>query len=237
MSSGPRLSVSFVKLGNRLALTSQHMDIVNKALSEIVAKKGSDAALAKHAITRNMELAIRLLYTHLSEYLRFILAEMYAKKPLEIVGKFQGGQAALPFHEIVNLGTYEAVCQRMIDQVFRNLEGQRSTKILIEKILDRTGAKVNSEQLENAMLYMEIRHLIVHNSSVVDRKFKETYEHKLSYAVVGSKLPMSIGLARRAIASIRDLCRNIDSELVSKGYLDPHLEPAVSDDGQFHLSA
>lgn len=230
MSSEARLSISFVRLGSKLALTSQHMDIVNKALSEIAAKKGSDAALAKHAITRNMELAIQLLYTHLSEYLRSILAEMYAKKPLEIVSKFQGGQAALPFHEIFNLGTYEAVCQRMIDQVFRNLEGQRSTKMLIEKILDRTGAKVDLGQLETAMFYMEIRHLIVHNSSVVDRKFKETYEHKLSHAVVGSKLPTSIGLAKRATASTRELCRNIDSELVSKGYLDPHLKTAVSDD-------
>ena len=234
MHNRPRSSASFIKLGNRLSLTSQHMDIVNKALSEITAKRKPDSALARHAITRNTELTIQLLYTHLSEYLRSILAEMYKKKPLEIVGKIQGGQANLPFHEIVNLGTYEAICQRMIDQVFRTLESQRSIKNLIEKILDRTGVEINPKQLEDAMFYMELRHLIVHNSSMVDCKFNDAYKHKLPNANLGSKLPISLGLARQAIKSIFDLCQNVDRGLVSKGYLDLHSTPVISDDGRLH---
>src|SRR5690349_13154071 len=116
------ISLPFVRLANRLQTTLQHMEVVHSALVKFAshgtpaANKSSPRAIANHAIRRNAELAVQLLYTHFSEYLRGILLEMYAKRPLEVVDK---AQSTLRFHELVRLGSYQAICAHMVDHVFR----------------------------------------------------------------------------------------------------------------------
>lgn len=220
-------SKSYLKTQSRLVLTLNHLLIVDKALSVIAIRKDGEKSLARHAMKRNNELAIQLLYTHLNEYLRSILSEMYAKKPLEIAGKVS---ASLQFHEIINLGSFENVSKKIVDQVFRTLESQRSTRALIEKILDRTDVTIDKETFDEAMFYLEIRHLIVHNSSLIDAKFEANYGSRIKYAKAGNKIPMSVGMAKKAISSLKRLCHNIDSGLISKCYIDSYSGTVSSTD-------
>ena len=63
----------------------------------------------------------------------------------------------------------------MIDQVFRNLGSQRKTRKLLSKVLEKTGVEVDRGVLQDAMMYMDLRHLIVHNSSLIHEAFEQSY--------------------------------------------------------------
>jgi hypothetical protein len=103
-------SSSLLKLNARLNLTIEHFNTVDSALRG--AKRAGNNAIINHAITRNCEFVLQLLYTHLNEYLESILSEMFQKKPLQIVDK---AQDSLQFQEILRLGSYEAVCGHMVE--------------------------------------------------------------------------------------------------------------------------
>lgn len=139
-----------------------------------------------------------------------------------IVGKVQ---ANLSFSQIVKLGTYEAICDHMIRHVFRSFSNQRNTKSLVEQVLDKTGVVVKDKTLDDATFYLNIRHLIVHNSSIVDSEFEKLYGSKTGFAKSGVRLQMSISLTRKAVKSIRALCHEIDQGLIQAGYLDCYVQP------------
>jgi hypothetical protein len=243
------ISKSLDKLRNRLSMVKAHMDIVDVALislekvadnskstgkplfealglpksyeKRIKLKANNYRQITNHAKARNAELVIQVLYTHFTEYLRSILREMYDHKPLEIVDKCKGKDAgSIKFHEIVKLGSYDAICDYMVDQVFRSLENQRSTQVLLEKILDKTDVTPDPSILRPAMMYMEMRHLYVHNSGVIDENFERTFSDLLP-SKTGTKFNSSIGLSLKAIKAIENLCAEIDQGLIEKGYLNP----------------
>ncbi|MEJ7843586.1 MAG: hypothetical protein WKF95_17625, partial [Rubrobacter sp.] len=115
--------------------------------------------------------------------------------------------------------SYEAVCEHMIDQVFRNLENQRNTRALLTKILDKTNVRVEQQVLEDAMMYLEMRHLIVHNSSLIDKAFEQRYGDILSGVKAGRKLKVDVGTAKRALQSVKNLCVHVDRSLVAGGFV------------------
>src|SRR5258706_15887812 len=98
---------------------------------------------------------------------------MYEKKPLEIVGKVPGKK--LDFYEIVQLGTFEEISKKMVGDVFRSLESERNTKKLIKKIVGNVGFTLNEEILDEAVMFIDMRHLIVHNSRKADWAFANKY--------------------------------------------------------------
>ena len=100
-------------------------------------------------------------------------------------------------------------------------DSSRGTKSLIKKIVSKTGVQIENEIVDEAEFYMEIRHLIVHNSGIIDGRFEQRYREKFKYCKADSSLPMSLGLSRKAIESINDLCHSIDSGLISKNCFDP----------------
>src|SRR5215217_2149498 len=114
---------------------------------------------------------------------------MYDGRPLDVVSK---AQASIRFDEVVRLGSYEAICEHMINQVFRNLEGQRNTRKLLSKVLEKTGVEVDRGVLQDAVMYMDMRHLIVHNSSLIDEAFEQSYGSTLG-AKAGRRLKVDLG--------------------------------------------
>ena len=136
-------------------------------------------------------------------------------RPLGVVGK---AQASIRFDEVVRLGSYEATCEHMIDQVFRNSGGQRKTRKLLSKVLEKTGVEVDRGVLQDAMMYMDLRHLIVHNSSLIDEAFEQSYGSPLG-AKAGRKLKVDLGAAKKAVGAVEHLCVQVDRGLVAGGYV------------------
>ncbi len=217
MEKQPKPSKSFVKLRNRLKTTKEHLETVEEALR--TNRRKDNSPHVSHSIARNSESALQLLYTHLNEFLKSILSEMFRKKPLPISGKAQG---SLQYHEIVKLGSYEAICEYIVDEIFRKLDNERNTGKLIKKIVTNTPVEVGDEIFSDAMYYVDIRHLLVHNSCRVDKIFVEKYKSRCVGIKEGDKVPSSSGVAKEAIKAVQKLCQEIDQSLVSNGYIDPN---------------
>lgn len=224
------ISLAATRLVSSLTLALEHLNVVEVVLTEArsaaLAQGGStgpSAALIGHAKVRNCEMAFHLLYTHLNAYFRALLHEMARKRPLEIVNKAHG---ALPYHEIVKLGSYEAVCTRMVDAVFRSLDHPKM-RVLIEKTLKHTGVHPDKALFDELAKFLDMRNLIVHNSSTIDVEFAQV--HGPSYKVEG-RLNVQLGLARKALIVGRQFCIDVDEQLVARGFVHPAGRAANTND-------
>ncbi len=215
-------SKSFLRFLDRMRVTADHMRVVNKALGVMQSRKTEagfsdrDRQIANHAISRNAEIALQFAYGHFIAYIKSILREMYRKKPLEIVNK---SPSTLAYHEIVKLGSYEAICNFMVEQVFKSIEGKRNTRALLNKILDKTNVSITEDVMATALMYIEMRHLIVHNNGKVDQDFADRYGTRLNVEA-NQTLKGNIGNSKKALKAIANLCLEMDQGLITGGFID-----------------
>jgi hypothetical protein len=180
--------------------------------------------IINHSRARNSEYAVITLYGYFAEYLQNILGEIYKTKPLDVVGKAPK-ENTLSYVEIVKLGSYEAISELMIGKVFRQLENERSTKDLLDKILTKT-VSIDETIKTNALKYLDMRHLFVHAAGIIDQPFIDKYGKDISLKV-GDKLPTTYENARAAIEAVDLLCRTVDQQLINKGFVQQIKTPVL----------
>ena len=62
---------------------------------------------------------------------------------------------------------------------------------------------------------MEIRHLIIHNNTKADEKFKEMNNaENIVTLLSGSRIKLDYSVSNQMIQSVRLLCQEIDNELI-----------------------
>jgi hypothetical protein len=174
--------------------------------------------IINHTRARNSEYAIITLYRYFIEYLRNVLREIYIYKPLVVVGKAPP-EYCLSYVEIVKLGSFDAISEKMVTDVFRHLEEKRNTKKFIKNMLAGI-ITVDEATKTNALKYLDMRHLFIHASGIVDQEYINKYGKELSLHV-GENLPTTYDNARAAIEAVTLLCQVIDQELIAHGYVEP----------------
>ena len=172
--------------------------------------------IINHSRARNSEYALITLYGYFTEYLQNILSEIYKTKPLDVVGKAPK-ENTISYADIVKLGSYKAISEHIVEKIFRQLENERSTKELLDKILNKT-VSVDETIKTNALKYLDMRHLFVHNSGIIDQLFLSKYGKDISLKV-GDKLPTTYENARMAIEAVGLLCQTFDQDLINKGFV------------------
>ncbi len=165
------------------------------------------------------EQALVELYRLFSDYISNIVGELFKDNPFHILGAISNkDERTMYYHEIVKLGDYNAVVNEMIKRIFRSFENQRSTQKLLDKIISITKIHIPEEIKKEALLYLEIRHLIIHNNSNVDEKFNKRDGMNIIQKK-NNKIIMNYALANESITSVFKLCKLIDDELVVKGFI------------------
>ncbi len=172
--------------------------------------------LFNYSKSLNCEHSMISLYRHFGDYLRGILGEMYEQDPLAIVGKVQG--SALTFHDLVKLGSFEAIQKKMIDATFRKLESEKSTTKLMERVLEHTKISTTTACKGNALMYLEMRHLFIHNSGRCDSAFERNYDRVLNVKS-GQELPTDFRTTDAAIKSVVALVGEIDRLLIMGNFV------------------
>jgi hypothetical protein len=172
--------------------------------------------IINHSRARNAEYAVITLYGYFTEYLQNILSEIYITKPLDVVGKAPK-ENTLSYVEIVKLGNYKAISKHMIEKIFRQLENEKSTKELLDKILTKT-VSIDENIKTNALKYLDMRHLFIHAAGIIDQQFVDKYGKDGSLKV-GDKLPTTYENARMAIEAVDLLCQTVDRELINKNFV------------------
>ena len=90
------------------------------------------------------------------------------------VGLVAGNKdASMTFIDIIRFADKSSIIEEMARRVYRKLENERSTTELLNKVIKVTQMNIADELKKKALLYLEIRHLIIHNDSKVDKAFHE----------------------------------------------------------------
>jgi hypothetical protein len=208
--------------------------------------------ILSYSRSQNVEHAICTIYESLCIYLKSILDEIFnldEAKALQVISLYKlkkdKSEKTLDFVDIVKLGSYEAICHKIVGETYRSLENQRNTPALLDAIDKKFELDIEKIIKDEALLYAEIRHLIVHNSSEVDAKFAQKIRtlienesknkeiddkkkkkqelpdclNKLRSKGLGDKIPRDYKVARSAIEAIKSLVLAIDQKLLTQGFV------------------
>jgi hypothetical protein len=237
-------SKSFQKFRSRVEYLNQHLQIIDASLlttsrllnkvedkSDIISSSlnldGEIYDLLNHPVndklriinysrSKNSEYAIIELYNAFSNYLKDLLIEFYQKDPEKIAGKAAG--QSLSFNDIVGLGSYENISQKIISVVFRKLENKRSTVKLLDGILSHTKIELDNNLKTKGLMYLEVRHLIIHSNCKADDEFKRKYDQLIQIKADG-KVPMKFDIVNDAIESLINLAKSIDKTLINENFI------------------
>lgn len=168
---------------------------------------------------KNYEYCIVELYSTFSNYMKDILKEMYNKKPKVIIHK---ANKTMTYADISKFSNLNDLSNHMLDEIFREFEGQRSTPKLVKRILSHTNVSISKDVSNSAMMYLQLRHLIIHNKSKVDNNYYSQYKDKLPIAL-GESIPADYQTVKAAMESVYIYLREIDTQLIGDTCIDRRL--------------
>ena len=94
----------------------------------------------------------------------------------------------------------------------------RSTQKLVKLIVGHTKILIRQALSDEALMYLNIRHLIIHNNSKVDKDFYDKYRNRLSITPNG-KVPTDYQTFQAALNAIHKYVRTIDEQLIAKNFI------------------
>lgn len=115
-------------------------------------------------------------YEEVTEYLHYILnmgARSGLVKPERISDSVK---VSLTDNDILATSSHEEVINLVTKQIYQNIENEKSTIGLVEKICKRLGINVEQQTIDEAIKYLEMRHIFVHEDGKPNKKFKERYQ-------------------------------------------------------------
>lgn len=242
-----RESISFQRFAGRFSSLKQHSEVItvslNKLFNSLQPQRNSGnkmcavlniaptnypkldipcseyARVINFSKRENNDYCFLELYNLFSYYMKDILKEMYQLRPKSITEK---SNKTLTYSKLSEFSSLDEIVDYMIDDIFKELEGLRSTQKLVKRIIGHTKAQIPQEQSDCALMYLNIRHLIIHNDSKVDKEFYEKYKNKLQIALNG-KAPTDFQTFQAALQSIYTYVRTIDQELISKHFISSRI--------------
>lgn len=163
-------------------LTDDESDNVFKKVcptrhSHLARRKNSDGSrklLILHLRSTIYSSYIKDVYEEVTEYLRTILA-LAAENGFES-GRLIGEHSfKIDAKEVLLAGDWTHISRKIADSVFQALESEKSTLKLIQKISNKLALNIDADLINNALPYLEIRHLLVHTDGKASQEFKDKY--------------------------------------------------------------
>jgi hypothetical protein len=118
---------------------------------------------------------------------------------------------------ITQLHNAGVLVKNVADGVYRNLEGLRSTKELINQLNSKMGLGVSNNLIKNAMPFFEVRHLLVHADGKANAQFKRDYP---SVSLDGKDyIVLDKTFADNAKSAVSALVEAFDAAIIRQGFL------------------
>lgn len=166
--------------------------------------------------SENSDYCFLELYNLFSYYMRDILKEMYQLRPKSITEKCN---KTLTYSKLTEFSSIDELVDYMIDDIFKDLESVRSTSKLVKRIFSHTKIQIPQALSDEALMYLNIRHLIIHNNSKVDKEFFDKYKNKLQISLNG-KVQTDYQSFQKALQVIYDYIKTIDQQLILKHFIN-----------------
>lgn len=156
------------------------------------------------------------MYEEVTEYLRLILEK--ASRNGFSAGRIIGEHSfKMDAKSMLELGSWDNVCNAVAESVFQSLESERSTLNLLKKIPSKLGLEIDEQLITNALPYLEIRHALVHADGRLSQEFIGKYPQIPRKA--NGCVNLSYTLINDARANIKALMEAYDAEVVAKNVL------------------
>lgn len=174
------------------------------------------ARIINYSKRENGDYCVIDLYNLFSYYMKDILKEMYLLRPKSITEK---SNKEVKFSKLSEFTSIDDVVDFMIDEIFRDLENLRSTQKLVKRIIAHTKIQIPQLLSNEAMMYLNMRHLIVHNNSKIDKEYFDNYHNKLPISV-GGKVPTDYSTRKNAHTAVFNYLKHIDTELIRMQFIN-----------------
>lgn len=161
------------------------------------------------------------LYAYFADYMSSVIREIENINPKRVLGLIPPQNSTdLSYSDIFTLGSYNAIMDEIALRVFRSLENERSTPKMLKKFIKTTSINIPVNVQQEALIYLEIRHLIIHNNSKADAKFNAMNNAGLvTVNNTTKRIAINYALTNSAIDAVALLCSTIDNELVRVGFI------------------
>lgn len=160
---------------------------------------------------------IKEIYEEVTEYIRYILYQgaKTSTNLLRLVGEHN--KSHYDAYTILTANSYDKLVHSVIDSIFQQLENERSIIDLIKKTIKKLDLDVDSDIVEQAVPYLEIRHIYVHTDGVPKQEFLNKYPHiKLDKK---GRIGLSRDLLQKTKTRITALLQSVDNSMIAKGFL------------------
>lgn len=161
---------------------------------------------------------IKKLYEVTNVYLQNIL-EAVMKNGMNVNQLIGEHSINLTSKELIGLGSFDKIIEKISSATFRQLENKKDTKSLINGLDKKLGLGLTAELINNALPYFEIRHLYVHAEGIADKEFCNNYPN--IRAQEGACIKLSYSLIENATQSVVALVKEIDKKVVAKELVSP----------------
>lgn len=167
------------------------------------------------------EQAIIELYAYFSDYLSSIIRELENTRPQQILTMIPSdAEVSLKYSDIFKLASYDKILDEISQRVYRALENERSSPKLLRKFIKTLSLNIPVNLQEDALTYLEVRHLIIHANSRADNKFHRLNQRGLVKVNPSNQvLTINYAMSSAAIIKVQELCKKLDEEIVIKGLL------------------
>ena len=161
------------------------------------------------------------LYAYFADYMSGIIREIENINPKRVLSLIPPQNPTdLSYSDIFTLGNYNVIMDEIALRVFRSLENERSTPKMLKKFIKTANINIPVIVQQEALVYLEIRHLIIHNNSKADAKFNAMNNAGLVKVNNSTKrIAINYTLTNSAIDAVNLLCSTIDSELIRVGFI------------------
>jgi hypothetical protein len=153
------------------------------------------------------------IFEDVSEYLLELLsgAAEEGLSPERLIGE---NKFSVEVNDILVCRNFKSVCDLVAEQLFRKLENQRNTIKLLNEINTKLDLQVPEIAIQDALPYLELRHLLVHSDGKADDDFCRRFT---SFgATPGKKIHLSYSLIDTARTKIIEMIKQYDDRAVSK---------------------
>jgi hypothetical protein len=172
---------------------------------------------ANHLKTTMRAAFVKSLYETTTIYFQDIL-KAATKKGLNVDRLIGEHSINITSKDLVKIGSYDKIIEKISCGIFRQLENEKSTKTLIEKMDKKLGLNIGSGIINPALPYLEIRHLLVHGQGKADKEFCDNFPH--IGAVEGKLINLEYALISDARKTIVNLVKEFDKKIVANGLVE-----------------
>ena len=171
---------------------------------------------------------IKQFHGYVMEYFRTVLA-LIAKNPnkgtvlLQLRSACNGKGCKSPDfsfseEEILNASDVFQLKELFAKRILRGLEQKRDSLDLIQALYKMLGKSI-TKAVDDAMPYLEMRHLLVHNGGKYDQKFVDKYGEHFEGVKNGAGIILNFEKMKSAAKRLRALVREVDKFVVEGKFI------------------